>query len=108
MIGNRKEKIDSVESKIPLELDRAWKNDSAVKSALSEDLGSNPSTPGLQQPVIPVPKDPFFSGFLGHQEHTWCTDIHVDKMPINIRNKKTSLVPRFIILLSIPYPREET
>lgn len=44
MIGNRKEKIDSVESKIPLELDRAWKNDSAVKSALSEDLGSNPST----------------------------------------------------------------
>lgn len=65
MIGSKKEKIDSVEAKIPLDLDRSWKNGSAVKSALSEDLGSNPSTPSLQQPVIPVPKDPFFLDSLG-------------------------------------------
>ncbi|CAH6942478.1 Sorcs1 [Phodopus roborovskii] len=69
---------------------RGWRDGSAVKnigcSCRGPGFNSQHQQGGSQASVTPVPRDPTPSSDLqGHQEHTWCTDMHPGKTPIHIK-----------------------
>lgn len=74
-----------------------WRDHSAVKSkkCSCRELGSDShyAYGGLQLSATSVPEDPLpSSGFCEHYACVWCTDMHVGKNTIHVKqlNKQTN------------------